>query len=192
VDVGGVLVGRGWNLNYIMAVLNSNACNFAWRCTSKPFRGEYRSANKQFIAPLPIPKTKDQKPLARIAKALADLHARRLKTAAAAHRRFQVDLPPKELIRSTVLPPSLSRKLAGFDIAPRDEVFAELEKLAERRLRPAERGSWDDYLTRQADELARVRRTIDDRMGELNERVNALFGINPEDVKRIGASESEG
>lgn len=38
-----------------MAALNAPICDFVFRIISKPFQNDYRSANKQFIAPLPIP-----------------------------------------------------------------------------------------------------------------------------------------
>jgi hypothetical protein len=185
VDVGGVIVKKGWDLFFILAVLNSNACNYVWRLTSKPFRGEYRSANKQFIAPLPVPKAKDQKPLAKLAKSLADLHAKRLKTAASVHRRFQTDLPPARLIRESPLPPSLSRRLTEFDQTPQAELFADMERLAEAKLGPSSRETWDKYLGKQIDEIATIKRAINDAMGSLNERVYSLYGLDKDETRRI-------
>ena len=50
-----------------------------WRRISKPFQNDYRSANKQFTAPLPIPSaTEDEKAqVAEKAKILQELHTRR-------------------------------------------------------------------------------------------------------------------
>lgn len=55
VDVGGVVPARPDDLWYLAGILNApvSATIFDW--LSKPFRGAYKSANKQFIAPLPIP-----------------------------------------------------------------------------------------------------------------------------------------
>jgi hypothetical protein len=36
-------------------MLNAPVCDYVFRIISKPFQNDYRSANKQFIAPLPIP-----------------------------------------------------------------------------------------------------------------------------------------
>ncbi len=55
VDVGGVLTASNVDPAYLMAALNAPVCDFVFRTTSKPFQNDYRSANKQFIAPLPIP-----------------------------------------------------------------------------------------------------------------------------------------
>jgi hypothetical protein len=55
VDVGGVLSAHGVDLNYLLGILNGSLADFVFRAIAKPFRGDYRSANKQFIAPLPVP-----------------------------------------------------------------------------------------------------------------------------------------
>ena len=57
-----------------MAVLNGPVCDFVFRVRSKPFQNDYRSANRQFIAPLPVPNTSPEE--------RADLaaRARRLQT----------------------------------------------------------------------------------------------------------------
>ena len=57
VDVGGVLAVSNINPAFLMAAINAPICDFVFRITSKPFQNDYRSANKQFIAPLPIPST---------------------------------------------------------------------------------------------------------------------------------------
>ena len=56
VDVGGICPAEGINPYYLSAVLNSPIARFVFRRISKPFRGDYLSANRQFIAPLPIPR----------------------------------------------------------------------------------------------------------------------------------------
>ena len=55
VDVGGILPATATEPTFLMAVLNGPVCDFVFRIISKPFQNDYRSANKQFIAPLPVP-----------------------------------------------------------------------------------------------------------------------------------------
>lgn len=55
VDVGGVVPANDADTAYLAGVLNGPVADFVFRVIAKPFRGNYRSANKQFIAPLPIP-----------------------------------------------------------------------------------------------------------------------------------------
>lgn len=55
VDVGGILAAAETEPAFLMAMLNAPVCDYVFRIISKPFQNDYRSANKQFIAPLPIP-----------------------------------------------------------------------------------------------------------------------------------------
>ena len=60
VDAGGILAAPNVELGYPMAVLNGPVADFVFRIIAKPFQNDYRSANKQFIAPLPVPKGTDE------------------------------------------------------------------------------------------------------------------------------------
>lgn len=79
VDVGGVGAARNVSPYFLASVMNAKAADFAFRRISKPFRGDFRSANKQFIAPLPVPRATptDQAALARDAEHLQALHDQR-------------------------------------------------------------------------------------------------------------------
>lgn len=91
VDVGGILVSNQKDLPYLAGILNAPVCNFIWRRTSKPFQNDYRSANKQFIAPLTIPDaTKPEKAeVARLANELQRLHTQRRDQIAKFGKRWQ-------------------------------------------------------------------------------------------------------
>jgi hypothetical protein len=67
VDAGGVLSASATNPEFLLGSLNAPVCNFVFRRISKPFQNGYWSANKQFIAPLPIPHA-DKKQQAEIGK----------------------------------------------------------------------------------------------------------------------------
>ena len=56
VDVGGVLLKDSSEESYlyVLGVLNSSLINWYFQRLSAPFRGGYRTANRQFIEPLPI------------------------------------------------------------------------------------------------------------------------------------------
>ncbi len=56
VDVGGVLLKDNSRRNYlyVMGLLNSQLLDWQFQQISAPFRGGYRSANRQFLEPLPI------------------------------------------------------------------------------------------------------------------------------------------
>lgn len=57
VDVGGVVPRRAEDVWWLAGLINCPTHDLIFSWLSKPFRGEYKSANKQFIAPLPIPDT---------------------------------------------------------------------------------------------------------------------------------------
>ena len=187
VDVGGVMPKDGWDLYFLLGVMNSRATDFFWRQSSKPFRGDYRSANKQFIAPLPVPKVspRQQKPVADIAERLADLHGKRLEAIAKVRRRIVVDMAPRDLGTGSPLPPPVPRRLEAFDEIPIADALADLARFAKRRLRPSEREEWDTYLTKESGVIARINHSIDDLTAELNERINSLFGLTKEQVRLI-------
>jgi len=59
VDVGGVIPRSPEDAGYLLAVINGPVADFVFRRIAKPFQGDYRSANKQFIAPLPVPEASE-------------------------------------------------------------------------------------------------------------------------------------
>lgn len=65
------------------------------------------------------------------------------------------------------------------------ELLKEVEKLADRRLRPQEREEWDDYLTKQKETAGMLASRIDNSMNELNDRVYKLFRLTADDIKVI-------
>lgn len=79
VDVGGVATARGISPWFLAAAINARPADFAFRRISKPFRGDFRSANKQFIAPLPVPVALDTErgELASDAERLQELNGQR-------------------------------------------------------------------------------------------------------------------
>jgi len=79
VDVGGVVPAAVSDLSYIAGILGSPVNDMLFRWLSKPFRGDYLSANKQFIAPLPIPDAApaDRAEISRIAERLQAAYTER-------------------------------------------------------------------------------------------------------------------
>jgi len=79
VAVGGVIASEPEELAYLAGILNGPVANFVWRRTAKPFDGDYRAANRQFIAPLPVPEgtPEARHEVARRARELQELHSRR-------------------------------------------------------------------------------------------------------------------
>jgi hypothetical protein len=92
VDVGGVLPATSCDIAFIAACLNSPVSNFVFRRTSKPFQNGYWSANKQFIAPLPIPKAtpEQQSDIAKRARQLQEMWTSRRDVIAEVEGRLSV------------------------------------------------------------------------------------------------------
>ena len=187
VDVGGVLPKRGRDPWYLLGVLNTAALDFTWRKTAKFFRGGYHSANKQFIAPLPIPKTRSTQRVADLAKKLADLCEQEAMLRRGVCRRLVVDLAPASLLPTPPELVSVPRRLERFEAVPVGKLLGEVEKFAKRKFTPAQRAQWDGYLTEQSGSLASILREIEDARCELNDRVYHLFDLTGDEVHRIAS-----
>jgi Eco57I restriction-modification methylase len=74
VRVNGILPAKGCDLSYILGVLNGSVADYVFRRIGKPKQGGWFEANKQFIAPLPIPEAdeKTQKEIGARAKELQE------------------------------------------------------------------------------------------------------------------------
>jgi hypothetical protein len=90
VDCGGVRLAEDRHLGYVTAVLNGPVANYVWRRISKPFLSDYRSANKQFIAPLPVPAALrvDEQRVENLSQTLTTLHSDRRSASDALDRRL--------------------------------------------------------------------------------------------------------
>ncbi|MCR9219072.1 MAG: BREX-1 system adenine-specific DNA-methyltransferase PglX [Alphaproteobacteria bacterium] len=90
VRVNGIVPSRetpGWTL---LGLLNAPVCDFVFRRIAKPKDGNWFEANKQFIAPLPIPECDDadKQAVAELARRLQALHTERRDRMAALARRL--------------------------------------------------------------------------------------------------------
>lgn len=92
VDVGGVVSAFDVDPAYLAGALNAPVADFVFRSIAKPFRGDYRSANKQFIAPLPIPNAppRDRADVAARARSLQQRWTQRRNLMRAAEQRLSV------------------------------------------------------------------------------------------------------
>jgi hypothetical protein len=90
VRANGILTAAGEDAWFLLGILNAPVCNFVFERTAKPKDGGYFEANKQFIAPLPIPPATpaQRAEVGDRARALQDLHTRRRDALAELDRRL--------------------------------------------------------------------------------------------------------
>jgi hypothetical protein len=91
VDVGGVVPQRVGDIWLLAGIINAPVTNVIFGWLTKPFRGEYKSANKQFIAPLPIPKGDriSRASLSALAKGMQERRTAQVDKRAALEERLQ-------------------------------------------------------------------------------------------------------
>lgn len=97
VDVGGILVAERTDPWFLVGMLNAPVADFIFRRVSKPFRGDYLSANRQFIRDLPIPHADDvaQERVASLARELQRLYTDRRRILDALARRLDIPTRPR-------------------------------------------------------------------------------------------------
>ncbi|MBY0332554.1 MAG: Eco57I restriction-modification methylase domain-containing protein [Acetobacteraceae bacterium] len=138
VRVNCILPTRAEDLWFLLAVLHGGVCDWVFRCIAKPKMGGFFEANRQFIAPLPVPRADSQTraALARGARVATALHTRR---AAALHRlehRFAacaVQTEPIEwLLAGQVMPLDALRRSAPPTLARRETQAWAMARQAEQ------------------------------------------------------------
>ena len=79
VRVNGILPREGKDFWFLLGILNCRVTDWVFRRIAKPKEGGYFEANRQFIAPLPIPNATDEQRqrLGDLARQLTALHTRR-------------------------------------------------------------------------------------------------------------------
>jgi Eco57I restriction-modification methylase len=92
VRVNGILPAKGTDIGFLLGVLNGEVADFVFRRIGKPKQGGWFEANKQFIAPLPIPKAtpKQQADIGQRARELQDMWTSRRDVIAEVEGRLSV------------------------------------------------------------------------------------------------------
>jgi hypothetical protein len=90
VRVNGIIPANNENPWYLLGILNAQVADFVFRRIAKVKAGGFFEANRQFIAPLPIPPASEaeRSEAARRARALQAAHTQRRDTLAAIERRL--------------------------------------------------------------------------------------------------------
>jgi hypothetical protein len=182
VDVGGVVPRRADDIWLLAGVLNAPVSNTIFGWLSKPFRGDYKSANKQFIAPLPVPKATrtERAALSALAKGMQQRRTLRVTLSSDLEERLCA-------VARANLP--LERILPG--VRP----TLEIEETAPKSIGGRDRKAWADA-QRNADEESALAQ-IDGLIHPASEASVALergklsFLIDEREVARLFVSEAE-
>lgn len=182
VDVGGVVPARRDDIWWLAGIINAPVSNSIFGWLSKPFRGDYKSANKQFIAPLPIPKADraGKAALSALAKSMQERRTRQVGLRAELEERLGAAAKSSW---------PMERILPGI------RSIAEIEETAPKALKPSERKIWVDEQRKDDEEsaLARIDGLIGlDSIGEVAaERGKIAFLIDEQEVARTFLDEDQ-
>ena len=182
VDVGGVVPKRPEEVWWLAGLLNSPTHDLIFSWLTKPFRGEYKSANKQFIAPLPIPRAnrKDVASLSALAKRLQEKRTERVELRAGLDERLVTAAPARWPLEA---------------ILPDVRSIAQIEDTVPRSVPAAERKAWIDE-QRAADEEAALARIdgairLDSRLTVTLDRGKLSFLADGQEIARAFVGEAE-
>lgn len=181
VRVNGILPrsDNGW---FLLGVLNAPVTNYLFKWHGKPKDNGYFEANKQFIAPLPIPKADraGKVALSALAKGMQERRTRQVELRADLQERLAA------AAKSTW---PLERIVAGV------RAISEIEEQAPKTLKPSERKSWVDEQRKDDEEsaLARIDGMIrlDSVADVVVERGKITFRIDEWEVARAFLDEDQ-
>ena len=164
----------------LLALLNSRLFWFCLRGEANALRGgEWRlRLKRQYIEPLPIPQSSDdaRAKLAQVAKKISGLAKQRLALQIALARRIPDLCPPGH-------DPKLTTRLQEWWTLPDFAAFrAEVKKVFKADIPLAERSAWEDWITRDRAEIARLSAEITKAEAQIDSIVYGLFDLTPDEI----------
>ncbi|SOE01784.1 Eco57I restriction-modification methylase domain-containing protein [Caenispirillum bisanense] len=168
----------------LLAILNSNVIWFDFCSRTTSVRGGWREATAQHVEKLPIPVVADalRVELARLAKQAQQAAAKRLALQTSLVRRIP-DLCPAGR------EPKLTVRLREWWTLPDFAAFrAEVKKAFKSDIPLSERSDWDDWITRDRPEIARLGAEIAQAEAQINSIVYDLFGLTKEEIALLEAA----
>lgn len=154
VDCGGIVVDSPDNAYFLAGILNASVLNWVFLRISKPFQNGFYSANKQFIAPLPIPEVDatTRQSIIALAQRLTDLHTRMRNKQIQLERRFDAchfdkaneallwpKVPSVEALKKRAPKGLAGRQLNAWAKAEHKQQLAEARNILQARILAAQR-----------------------------------------------------
>lgn len=171
----------GWDL---LAVLNSKLIWFDFISRTTAVRGGFREATAQHIERLPMPFIADlaKSELERLARKASEAAQKRLTLQTALTRRIP-DLCPVNR------DPKLTTRLQEWWTLPNFAAFrAEVKKVFKADIPLAERSTWEDWITRDRSEIARLSAEIAKAEAQIDSIVYGLFDLTVEEIALLEAA----
>ncbi len=161
----------------ILALLNSRVIWFLLSSMSPPVRGGYHELRVQYVETMPIPLWGDDvQDLRKAALRATESAAETLKLQTALTRRISDLCPPKR-------EPKLTTKLKAWWTLPDFAAFrAEVKKAFKVDIPLSERSDWEDWITRDRAEIARLTAEIAQAEAQIDVIVYELFELTPDEI----------
>ena len=168
----------------ILALLNSRVLWFMLSSMSPPVRGGFHELRVQYVEKLPIPAWNDgaRADLAAASEQASKAAQDRLKLQTALTRRIPDLCPPER-------EPKLTTKLKEWWTLPDFATFrAEVKKAFKADIPLSERSDWEDWITRDRAEIARLTAEIAQAETKIDGIVYELFDLTPDEIALLEAS----
>jgi phage tail protein X len=162
----------------LLGLLNSRVLWFMLSSMSPPVRGGFHELRVQYVEKLPIPTWKDsaRAELAGASEQASKAAQERLTLQTALTRRIPDLCPPGRN-------PKLTTRLQEWWTLPDFAAFrAEVKKVFKADIPLAERSAWEDWITRDRAEIARLSAEITKAEAQIDSIVYGLFDLTPDEI----------
>ena len=162
----------------LLGLLNSRVLWFMLSAMSPPVRGGFHELRVQYVEKLPIPAWNDTE--------RAELAAASEQASKAAQKRLILQTALTRRIPDLCLPgrdPKLTTRLQEWWTLPDFAAFrAEVKKVFKADIPLAERSAWEDWITRDRAEIARLSAEIHQGEAEIDKIVYRLFELTSDEI----------
>lgn len=162
----------------LLGLLNSRVLWFMLSSMSPPVRGGFHELRVQYVEKLPVPTWNDS--------ARAKLTAESEQASKAAQERLTLQTALTRRIPDLCPPdrdPKLTNRLQEWWTLPDFAAFrAEVKKVFKADIPLAERSAWEDWITRDRTEIARLSAEIAKAEARIDSIVYGLFDLTPDEI----------
>ncbi len=165
----------------LLGLLNSRVLWFILSAMSPPVRGGFHELRVQYVEKLPVPTWNDtaRAELAALSDQASKAARRRLSLQTAMTRRIPDLCPPERAHK-------LTTRLQEWWTLPDFAAFrAEIKKVFKADVPLAERSAWEDWISRDRAEIARLSAEIAKVEAQIDDIVYGLFGLTADEISLL-------